>query len=134
MKLSDAMVLGTTTCKMKAGDINSCAIGAACNAVGMKEQGDWRGVDGFSRYRESRLVWPWLNSPSPSRYGDAMRNIYLLFDLEVCEGTMTFEELIQYVRSVEPSCGDCNEFECSCKTEALATMSELAAYDQELAI
>jgi hypothetical protein len=31
---------------------------------------------------------------------------------------MTFEQLVDYVRSVEPSCGECNRFECTCVKSA----------------
>ena len=37
MRLSTAMMLGSTTCKMVPADWNSCGLGCAANAVGIPE-------------------------------------------------------------------------------------------------
>jgi hypothetical protein len=116
MKLSTAMMLGSTTCKMVPGDWNSCALGCAGNAVGIG-QGVRREASGFiwmsdGRGRSQHIydVWPWLNGEK--MFWAAL--IWGKFDSKVCSGEITLEQLVDYVRSIEPSCGDCNKFECSC--------------------
>lgn len=111
MKLSLAIMLGSTTCKMEPCDWNSCAIGSAGNAIGVPQ-----GVENFGIDRSDKLftAWPWIA-------GD----LYWLgiadrFDNQVCEGKMTLEELVDYVKSIEPSCGECCRFTCTCaKFEAV---------------
>lgn len=112
MKLSTAMMLGSTTCKMKPGKISSCAIGAALNALGEPVKG---------RYGRAEELWPWLST-------EYFGVITAKFDTEVCYGHMTLEQLVDYVRSVEPSCGECNRFNCSCvKSEALPVTESVTA-------
>jgi hypothetical protein len=116
MQLSTAMMLGSTTCRMKWGDIQTCAIGAALNALGEPKK---------HRYERAVEVWPWLDAPSPHDT-DHLMDIYSKFDGPVCRGEMTFEQLVDYVRSIEPSCGECNRFICACvKAEEVC---EVVAY------
>jgi hypothetical protein len=104
MRLSDAMMLGSTTCKMVAAEINTCALGAALNAMGFPniDKKDLSQV----RYDELRRLWPWLaNEEYEDRDGyssTGLRAVYSRFDFLVCAGKMTFEELVDYVRSIEP--------------------------------
>jgi hypothetical protein len=140
MKLSEAMMLGSTTCKMEAGNWDSCALGCAGNAVGIEQ----------TKYPVNSLLpdgvtppwkaiynqWPWLEQnredSSPVNYVmpngtfetrinylnceflPAATHIYNRFDSMVCKGLMTLEQLVDYVRSIEPECGDCNRFDCLC--------------------
>lgn len=117
MKLSEAMMLGSTTCKMIPGDINSCALGCAGNAIGIKN---------FDRGQAGRLDliirrWPWLEEGDWR--GHFYQKIYQLFDSRVCFGSMTLEKLADYVRSIEPDCGECNQFECTCKKESVQDLA-----------
>lgn len=110
MKLSEAMMLGSATMKMERGEIQSCAIGAAANALGLIAYDGTR----------ARLVaifhtWPWLSTNGWVSH-DCSR-IITLFDHQVCDGEMTFEQLVDYVRSIEPECGECNRFECTCQKQ-----------------
>ena len=126
MKLSDAIVLGSTTCKLEARNWNACAVGVAANAVGI--------VRSFSTTicgiriqsdREGQINrrWPWLGS-CLATYADIryhwsfLQEIVFRFDRRVCESgeanPKKFEELVAFIRSVEPSCGDCNQFTCTC--------------------
>lgn len=111
MRLSEAIMLGSTTCKMVAGDWNSCALGCAGNAVGI-EQGDanYKMSDGRRRWHHIDDAWPWL-SKEPILSWD----IWLMFDNEVCEGKKTLEQLADFVRSIEPDCGECNLRKCVCE-------------------
>lgn len=112
MKLSEAMMLGAATMKMERFRIESCAIGAAANALSLVA------YDGtFARLHAIFYTWPWLAGPMlrgcrfPSQ---ECTRIIRTFDNDVCDGSMTFEQLVDYVRSIEPACGECNRFECTC--------------------
>jgi hypothetical protein len=95
-------------------DLRSCALGAAANAVGIPMP---------DRYGNIRLrgvliaeKWPWITDRYPTRnpwstYGS---HIAQRFNAEVCGGYISFEELVDHVRSMEPECGECNRFECTC--------------------
>lgn len=108
MKLSEAMMLGdialtrssTTWLDRSAGC--GCAIGRAYAVVG---------GNAFSpSIADFTPLWPWLGF-------DELIDISDLFSA-VTAAQMTFEQLVDFVRSIEPSCGECNKFECSCaKTE-----------------
>jgi hypothetical protein len=122
MRLSEAMMLGAATCKMEAYDIDTCALGSALNAVGVPQR-SWDPLDSIFRYRQVESRWPWVYS-SPV----GLTQIVDLFDRKVCSGEMTFEQLVDYVRSIEPDCGNCNRFDCTCtKTKAETTEDCLQA-------
>jgi hypothetical protein len=58
MKLSEAMMLGSTTVKMVRFDITSCALGAAANAVGIPTPAQCE-----NRRLRGILIgekWPWI--------------------------------------------------------------------------
>lgn len=112
MKLSDSIILGSTTCKLKVGDLNVCAVGAAANAVGLPLMKNSRD---FSRLEAVYNYWPWLYGDNSSGLRH-MGEIAYLFDGQVCRGEMTLEQLADYVRTIEPECGECNQFKCTCKT------------------
>lgn len=113
MRLSMAMMLGSTTCKMEAGNINTCAMGAALNAMGVRPCArhgcDWHRVEMMCE------LWPWL-AGNRGWIAPQATNIIQRFDYQVCEGLMTLEQLVDYVRSIEPDC-DCNRFNCNCKAQ-----------------
>lgn len=124
MKLSEAMMLGSVTVKMVPGDINSCALGAAANAVGIPPIPEAFGRD-MTRIKAIWKRWPWLQSQQCT-CGDVFCTgissfcIAYKFNRHVCYGTMTFEALVDWVRSVEPACGECCQFECACVKQAEA--------------
>lgn len=118
MKLSTAMMLGSTTCKMKWGNIQTCAIGAALNALGEPTK---------HRYERAIELWPWLDAPSPHDT-DHLMDIYTRFDTQVCRGRMTLEQLADYIKSVEPDCGDCNRFICTCAAAEAIEEAVLVAH------
>jgi hypothetical protein len=126
MKLSEAMMLGSVTCKMESANFDSCALGAAANAVGLPEAELC--ISGC-RLIPIKEYWPWLRELSRGKEGhsddyvsmhggesDWAQQIFYRFDRSVVWGrSMTLEELVDYVRSIEPECGECNRFYCSCK-------------------
>lgn len=115
MKLSEAMMLGSVTCKMEPSNLSTCALGAAANAVGIPTFEDLP-IPGL-RPAEIAKTWPWLLTarfaPQPPwRLWGA--HIADLFNQQVCRENLTYEQLVDYVASVEPGCGECNERVCSC--------------------
>lgn len=124
MKLSEAIMLGSVTCKMEPGNMNSCAFGAALNAVGVPQE-SWAAM----RYTPLVKMWPWLRLHGGTiQLSDLGETIYRKFDLEVCTGSMTLEQLVDYVRSIEPDCGECNQFACTCTKPAAPEVCEVIAY------
>lgn len=125
MRLSEAMMLGSVTCKLIPADWNSCAFGCAGNAVGI-EQASAKGhgsqvlPDGRMRLGVIREYWPWLSN------SELFDSIWRMFDCEVCfDRTKTLEQVADYVRSIEPSCGECNRFDCTCKPAEVAEAIEV---------
>jgi hypothetical protein len=113
MKMSEAMMLGSTTMKMVRFDLRSCALGAAANAVGIPTPAHSR--DGLRGLLIAEK-WPWITDRytkwNPwSTYGS---HIAQVFNAQVCGGHLSFEVLVDHVRSIEPECGECNRFECTC--------------------
>ena len=108
MRLSEAMMLGDMMRRRSGGIylINTeapcgCAIGGAALAIGHKAGAAW------SRGRTLlQATYPWFTDAEDEK-------ISVMF-MDVCTGETTFEQLISYVRSIEPDCGECNRFECTC--------------------
>lgn len=127
MKVSDAIVLGCMMGKLEGGSWNTCVLGVAANAVGIVKQFrmNFLGIStNVFRFRISGMekTWPWLkdypeDSLDPITW---LNRISYRFECCVCPpdsddpDPAKFEELLAYIRSIEPSCGDCNRFECSC--------------------
>ena len=123
MYLSDAAVLGDSMRKRNpciylekdniAGQHCGCLLGGAILAEGLGV-----GIDDNRMRAESR--WPWLrdNSIEPVWFvagnGHKYEYIVTIGFFRVCDGNLTFEQLIQWIRSVEPECAECCRFDCSC--------------------
>jgi hypothetical protein len=117
MKLSEAMMLGdglrkrdyrTYLLPLHGGKWCGCAIGGATLAMGRT---------GRFAHRE---LWPWLNKLNISKRSWEIE-IGLQGEISfkaVMRDECTFEQLVDYVRSIEPECGECNRFECSCSVPA----------------
>lgn len=115
MRLSEAIILGSATCKLEPRNIDSCALGSALNAMGIPPQAVPADVPVY-RYLELRRLWPWLSEEGglEAPLTSTAWKIFRLFDCDVCDGTMTLDQLADYVCSIEPDC-DCCRFECDCK-------------------
>lgn len=112
MRLSVAILLGDSLrtrdnnkyLDMRTDPPCGCAIGGAQLAMGRTED--------FAFEK----IWPWLNDISPdgchwrSEVGCSSENGFEA----VMDGTKTIEQLADWVRSIEPSCGVCNRFDCPC--------------------
>lgn len=115
MKLSEAMMLGDLMRKrvnhiylsVHPDGACGCAIGGATLAMGRTGNED------------HEALWPWLREKGPhGRLWDYVIGIGAADGnpsfTEVMRGHITFEQLVDYVRSIEPACGECNRFECTC--------------------
>jgi hypothetical protein len=112
MKLSDAIALGQGTVgKWESGNLAHCALGMACNSVGIPQHFDEL-ADEYGDYEVILQHWPWLRQQIPLPYrkhddgspiiGEAMQVIYDTFDSEVMSGQVSFEKFLDWVRSIEP--------------------------------
>lgn len=119
MRLSDAIMMGSMLCRMKMCDINACAIGVAATAVGIRKSNPSRSNE---RYDSISIQWPWL----ASNHNERMWEITELFDNKVSTSQMTIEQLVDHVRSIEPSCGECCSFDCCCERGARVEAEFLA--------
>ena len=123
MRLSDAMLLGSTTTKMERGNWSNCALGVAANAAGIARPSVVRlcgvTIDTTDvRVQAIYQRWPWLREPSGGWWGnDRMHEITQAFDYQVAVPTakMTLEQLIARVRAAEPECGECCQRACACQ-------------------
>ena len=117
MKLSEAMVLGDVLRERNpsvwiAGDGScGCALGGAALATGHSEKEliTWIMARNCETTEWFQFLWPWLST-------DNVRDISKMFS-DVCRAQMTFEQLVDYVRSIEPECGTCCKFSCDCPKE-----------------
>jgi hypothetical protein len=118
MKLSDAIMLGDSmrsrnSCIWLIGNDDGvcvgCAMGGAVLAVGatVKQNSAWPGIfDSFATQ-----WWPWLTQENLEEISVRFAN--------VCIFASTIEQLVDYVRSIEPECGVCCRFDCTCvKTQS----------------
>jgi hypothetical protein len=136
MRLSEAILLGDslrdrnwdvfldTTTTPPCG----CALGGAQLAMGRTD------IQGY------RDLWPWVHDKAAmeSEFRDLLYEDHIgvvdaaghpnFFD--VVKGSCTIEQLADYVRSIEPSCGECNQFTCTCvqKTDEVSTVAELQSH------
>lgn len=119
MRLSEAAVLGLMlVCEMEPQDINLCYLGLAGTAVGIPLQSAGAAI--CHRIEAIYDYWPWLAANNETRGQEIME----LFDEEVCRrGRMTFQTLNDYIKTIEPACGQCNTFDCCC-TRAEVTFEE----------
>jgi hypothetical protein len=134
------MILGCTMGKLEGGSWNTCALGVAANAVGIAKRVTIT-IFGFSSTWRRRIgpmqkMWPWLKEDiDAGKYFGMftwLERISGRFEHEVCDWVnqpdpAKFEELVAYVRSIEPSCGDCNRFQCSCAPAEIPAPTEDAA-------
>lgn len=122
MRLSEAFMLGITTCKLEMRNLDSCAYGCALNAMGVPQTGipvleqryEVKAVR--DRWQKVYELWPWTK-PVDSDWACVSvlaSEVWMKFDFDVCQGNMTLEQLHDYIKSIEPDC-DCNRFDCNCK-------------------
>lgn len=132
MKLSEAMMLGDVL-RVRTNKLYLCvldtAIGNSASVLGVDPStpegtvcgcalgGAFYAATGKTIY--DRNFWPWLRE-SPKTgildwevlIGCGISNDISF--LRVMRGEATFEQLVDYVRSIEPECDECNRFDCQC--------------------
>lgn len=106
MRLSDAIALGRVVIKPFRGRIfnsptEGCALGMGLAGIGRHGNGHSPAID-----------WPWLHKDAPLPCGcycddiDSFRVITHIFDdhiMGICSNRWTLDQLIDWVRSVEPN-------------------------------
>jgi hypothetical protein len=116
MKLSDAILLGSTMHKLDPACWDGCLLGVSVRAVGA--------TSNFFN-DEAQRRWPWMVGkkvamPDFSRYPHIsleFTQVISWLDVEVNDGKVTLEQVVDWVRSVEPEESKPAEVEC----EALLT-------------
>lgn len=114
MHMSDAVIMGHS---LKRSDPNTflykdggrfcgCALGGALLAV--SDQATWVELTqpdlAFAVPFQAKFPWfDWTYEPDIS---EMYRH--------VAGGTVTIEQLADCIRQIEPACGECNQFECTC--------------------
>src|ERR1700761_7836111 len=114
MKLSDAIELGLMIPpELKAANMNYCALGKAADAIGLEQDKSvWNG----NRWNNLRKRWPWLKVRGGWLFSFQLK-IAFLFDRQFSKGdsSLAILKTIDYVKSIEPECGECNQFTCVCQ-------------------
>jgi hypothetical protein len=117
---------------------NYCALGMGANAVGIPESSPSEDGDGSKRRLAIEAMWPWLNREDNFWLRVHLAELYaiphdhwprlsfeialerpwnfvaVVFNHNVFPGTMTLEQLVEYIRKTEPECAECNRFDCHC--------------------
>ncbi len=121
MRLSEAVILGDTLRRRSPtlfidedenGSKCGCAIGGATLAMGKCGN------------RDHEEFWPWLSDIAykhPSDYDITWESAIGIYGykgkpsfLRVCDGLANLEQLVDWIREVEPECDKCCRFECTC--------------------
>lgn len=112
MKVSEAMILGSTTTKPTAYHLDGCAIGMAGNAAGLASCREaW--AAGTVRRELLYAQWPWLRDDAEWGF------IAKTFNDDVMgRRVLSLDQLARCVREIEPDC-NCNRFNCDCAKTAL---------------
>lgn len=104
MRLSDAVAMGRTLRKPAPGDLGNseegCAMGMALAACGKRPM-----------YGYIEILWPWATDQNDfrkcpvcnERYRNVSHMVQHCFDSHVWTREMTLDQLIDWVRSVEPA-------------------------------
>jgi hypothetical protein len=144
MKLSEYIILGSTAFPPNDGDSwfgsgalpndkCGCAMGRAWLAAGRTVQ-EWMGA--INSFPDSLinghgygcslatfafgLQWPWLRNSQP-----VCGRISQMFN-RVVKGELTIDAIAEYVRSIEPSCGECCKFNCTCHKKLPVETKEIS--------
>src|SRR4051794_25865946 len=91
MRLSEAIRLGSLAIQNpRAANVETCAIGMACVAVGVE-----RHYDTLTR------VYPWIDMREADKKSKYITRIWATFDDRVMDGLMTLEQLCDRIKSWE---------------------------------
>jgi hypothetical protein len=106
-------MLGMNTLDLSGNDFNCDILGVAANAVGIP-RAVWTQESIHERNESILDQWPWLEKQIPVEgkdyYQTRFDELSGRFDGE--DGTLG--DLLNYIRSIEPECGECNYYDCIC--------------------
>ena len=118
MKLSTAIIAGMQTLRFNAADPDCDVFGAAASAVGIPRFGA-TSEEIMARQEAILGYWPWLERnilvQGEDYYRSLMMEIEYRFDQQVCGGNSSLSDLLSYIRSLEPECGECCSYGCTCE-------------------
>jgi hypothetical protein len=115
MRLATAIRMGSLATEIPVrGDVETCAIGMACRAVGKWQP---RSVKATLPYIDEEVAmnyatllaqWPWLNNVRVGcRFcGESLSREYTvfhLFDWHVVDGEITIEQMCDFIDSIDPT-------------------------------
>jgi hypothetical protein len=116
VKLSSAIISGMQTLRLTPANPDCDIFGTALRVV--EPTPSWPADSATARYEAILGYWPWLerNIPVPGEdhYRSLMMEIEYRFDQQVCRGYTSLSDLLNYIRSLEPACGECCSFGCIC--------------------
>jgi hypothetical protein len=133
LKASEALGLGRLiTPNPQARDINTCAIGMILNVNGIPQYGDNYWLRPLNRVQEAMNLYPWLWDKVPESFpypltlqkcaSECLQGTYYnwvitAFNTYVMDKReMTLDQLQAIIAEIEPDCGICNKFDCTCHT------------------
>jgi hypothetical protein len=123
MKLSEAIRLGSVMGEpVTQGKLHGCALGMGMRALGISPlfrfafswQGETHHAE-IEHYARLRAIWPWLGIERDlggklvcgcfvtGRKHQSFHAITHLFDDHVCNGSLTLDQLIAFIASIEPA-------------------------------
>lgn len=127
MKLSEAFILASMVeTPVREHDWDHCALGCAGNVAGVPPEIEvtLMGTTFSLHERPDTLVnkWPWLNEENKQYHDTYLWQISNMF-----EDGVSLTEIANYVRAVEPECGQCCRFDCTCEKAVQQEETETVA-------
>ena len=131
MKLSSAIVLGIQTLDLSGSDFNCDILGVAANAVGIP-RAVWTKESIKARNESILDHWPWLAKQIPVEGKDYYQTRFVELSGHFDGEDGTLGDLLNHVRSIEPECGECNDYDCTCaRVEEFIRQFELGLPSQD---
>jgi hypothetical protein len=113
VKLSSAIMLGMQTLDLSGNDFNCDILGVAANAVGIP-RAVWTQESIHARNESILDHWPWLAKQIPVEGKDYYQTRFVELSGHFDGEDGTLGDLLNYIRRIEPECGECNDYDCTC--------------------
>jgi hypothetical protein len=131
VKLSSAIMLGMNTLDLSGNDFNCDILGVAANAVGIP-RAVWTKESIHERNESILDQWPWLEKQIPVEGKDYYQTRFVELSGRFDGEGSTLGDLLNYIRSIEPECGECNYYDCICvRAEEFIGQFELGLPSQD---